>query len=35
MNTIIKKGNLMEWVTSGHELTMTIDSTEVKVISST
>ena len=21
----------MEWVTSGHELTMTIDSTEVKV----
>ena len=26
-----KKGNLMEWVTSGHELTMTIDSTEVKV----
>ncbi len=26
-----KKGNLMEWVTSGHDLTMTIDSTEVKV----
>ena len=26
-----KKGSLMEWVTSGHDLTMTIDSTEVKV----
>ena len=26
-----KKGDLMEWVTSGHDLTMTIDSTEVKV----
>lgn len=26
-----KKGNLMEWVTSGHDLSMTIDSSAVKV----
>ena len=26
-----KKGKLMEWVTSGHDLTMSVDSTEVRV----